>query len=365
MNRPVLILSAVAAIGFSSVVGESQSTSDAAVPAVSGVASIVESTPVQTSGDSADDPAIWVHPTDPARSLVLVNNKRGALETYDLSGARVQRLSDSEPFWGNVDTRARVRVGNSTRDLVAVVHRGLQFYTVNSSSRMLSSVTDGTSRSASGEGLCLYRSRSSATTYAIVISRAGRLRQYALTDPDNDGLINSSLVRDFQIGSEAEGCVADDETGSLYVSQEDVALWRYGAEPSSGTSRAAVDRVISAGGGLAPDIEGLTLASTNTRGTFLFASAQRVSQANQSYFVAYEVEGSSRWSRYGAFRVGNGADADDCDRTDGIAAYAGYLGPRFPHGMFVCQDNNNDAPGTVGNQNVKLVPLESILTFLG
>ena len=43
------------------------------------------------------------------------------------------------------------------------------------------------------------------------------------------------MVRSFAIGSEAEGCVADDETGALYVSQEDVALWRYrrGARPTA------------------------------------------------------------------------------------------------------------------------------------
>ena len=52
-----------------------------------------------------DDPAVWVHPTDPSRSLVLGNNKRAALETYDLAGNRVQRISDSVTFWGNVDVR--------------------------------------------------------------------------------------------------------------------------------------------------------------------------------------------------------------------------------------------------------------------
>ena len=34
--------------------------------------------------DAMDDPAIWVHPTDPSRSLVMANDKKGAFETYDL-----------------------------------------------------------------------------------------------------------------------------------------------------------------------------------------------------------------------------------------------------------------------------------------
>lgn len=35
-----------------------------------------ETAPVPESGDAADDPAIWVHPTDPARSLIG-NDKKG------------------------------------------------------------------------------------------------------------------------------------------------------------------------------------------------------------------------------------------------------------------------------------------------
>lgn len=56
----------------------------AEVPTVDLVVPTVETVPVHTSGDAADDPAIWVHPSDPTQSLVIVNNKRGALETYDL-----------------------------------------------------------------------------------------------------------------------------------------------------------------------------------------------------------------------------------------------------------------------------------------
>ena len=37
------------------------------------------------------------------------------------------------------------------------------------------------------------------------------------------------------------------------------------------------------------------------------------------------------------------------------------LGPAYPNGLFVCQDNNNDAPGAVGNQDLKYVPLEDVV----
>lgn len=339
-----------------------------AIPTIEPVPAAAETVPVQTSGDSADDPAIWVHPTTPEASLVIGNNKRGSLETYDLNGSRVQQLKDSTTFWGNVDTRSQVTVGGYTRDVVAVAHRGLQFYTVNPDTRLLEPITDTASTTGLGEGVCLYRSPITAKTYVIVITIKGRLRQYELTDLDNDGLIERTLTRDFQIPTEAEGCVADDEAQALYVSQEDVALWKFEAEPTLGNVGIVVDSVTASGGQIEPDIEGITIADTDTGGKFLFASAQRVLSASASYFTVYQindrVDGLESWTQHKSFRVTNGVTADDCDRTDGIAAYAGNLGPQFPYGIFVCQDNNNSAVKGTNYQDFKYVRLEAILPHL-
>jgi myo-inositol-hexaphosphate 3-phosphohydrolase len=38
-----------------------------------------------------------------------------------------------------------------------------------------------------------------------------------------------------------------------------------------------------------------------------------------------------------------------------------WLGPEFPHGLFVCQDNTNTGPDPQGNQNFKYVPLEAVI----
>ena len=40
----------------------------------------------------ADDPAIWIHPRDPARSLVIAALKEAGLGVYDLSGRLVQTV---------------------------------------------------------------------------------------------------------------------------------------------------------------------------------------------------------------------------------------------------------------------------------
>ena len=194
------------------------------------VSSDRETVPGSHSGDSIDDPAVWVHPTSPANSLLIGNDKQGALETYDLSGAPVQTVI-AGPTWGNVDVRQGLTIGGFTGDLVAGVSSGVRFYKVNPSTRMLSAVNDSTLATGLGEGLCMYQSPTSHKVYGLSITIQGVLTQYEIHDSDMDGLLQTTTVRSFDVGSEAEGCVADDDTGALYVSQEDAALWRYDAEP--------------------------------------------------------------------------------------------------------------------------------------
>ncbi len=107
------------------------------------VSSDAETVPVLHSGDAMDDPAVWVHPTDKSRSLVLGNDKGGGLETYDLDGNLVQRLAFGDQFWGNVDVRQGVQIGGLTRDLVGVIQRGARFYTVDPTTRLLASTHRG------------------------------------------------------------------------------------------------------------------------------------------------------------------------------------------------------------------------------
>jgi len=58
------------------------------------------------------------------------------------------------------------------------------------------------------------------------------------------------------------------------------------------------------------------------------------------------------------FRVERGAACiDPVTGSDGIEVNTANLGPAFPHGVFVTQDDSNDGL----NQNFKLVPLEHIL----
>jgi 3-phytase len=323
------------------------------------IPSNVETAPVPEVGDAADDPAIWVDKEHPARSLVIGNDKRGALEVYRLDGSRRARIETGVPLWGNVDVRRSALVGGARYDVVAAMNGGLRLYSVDHATRGLVTRTPGDSAldTGGGEGLCLYRPGGTGRLYAFVVRRDGRVRQYRITDADQDGVFAVHRVRQFALESEGEGCVADDALGRVYISEEDVGLWRYDADPGGGARRMRVDRV-GGRGHLVSDVEGVTLA-TKGRGGYVIVSAQNVMHPARSYFVAYTRRGNAYVK---SFRIVAGARSDGCERTDGVAAYAGRLGPRFPHGVFVCQDDDNLRPG-LGNQDFKLTRLDKIVTL--
>jgi myo-inositol-hexaphosphate 3-phosphohydrolase len=322
----------------------------------------VETQPVGTSGDAADDPAVWVDAKDPGHSAVIGNDKGGALEVYDLAGKRLQRIS--EGFFGNVDVQQGFVTGAGTVDLVVTYRAGVRVYRIDPSTRQLDNITDAPDGSiptpAGGEGLCLYKSPDNGALYAFSNTRDGRVAQFALTDEDRDGLVEGAEVRSWDVGSEIEACVADNDSGDVYISEEGVGIWRYGAEPAdSTTERTKVDGLVGAGGQLRADVEGLALVYQADGKGYLLASAQGGSADN--FYAAYERQGSNSFLR--TFRIVDGSTTDGCSHTDGITAVAANLGPSFPRGVFICQDDSNTTPGSSGNQNFKLVPLERVVGF--
>jgi myo-inositol-hexaphosphate 3-phosphohydrolase len=353
-----LALALALLLGVSAVVVRVAVCAQAAIPPIAAVTADAETVPATHSGDAADDPAIWVHPANPASSLLIGNDKLGALEVYKIDGSFQQRRTTATSFWGNVDVRQQVAVGGRTLDVVAAYNAGLRLYTVDLATLTLRPVTDGSGvyPTNSGEGLCLYNSSLTGDFTAFVITRPGQARQFLLTDNDADGLLEASLVREFAVGSEAEGCVADDEAALVYIAEEDVGLWRYGAEPTASTARVLVDKV-QPDGNLAADVEGVTLVDTGGDGGYLLVSAQNTDNPTQSYFVRYDRETNAF---AGAFRIVNGTAADGCTRTDGVTATATSLGAKYPNGVFVCQDDNNTTPGGSGHQDFKLTRLEKV-----
>lgn len=318
----------------------------------------METTPVDHDGDAADDPAIWANPADPARSAIIATDKKGGLLVYDLDGKPLQHLADGK--MNNVDLRSGFKLGGRETILVTASDRtrkSIAIYTLDPATRQLTSVADGVQATGLSDpyGLCMYRSRK-GETYVFVGDPDGLVRQWKLVAQAN-GKVRSLPVRDVKFDSQTEGCVADDETGALYVAEEDVALWRLGAEPGDRKASKAVDRVAS-NPALKDDLEGIGLYRQAGGKGYLVVS----SQGNNSYAV-YRREGDNAYVGSFAVTADGARGIDGISETDGLDVTSASLGAGLEGGAFVAQDGRNVFPPQ--HQNFKLVPWSAIAGALG
>jgi two-component system, OmpR family, sensor kinase len=302
-----------------------------------------ETEPVPHAGDAADDPAIWTHPRDPGLSTIIGTDKDGGLAVYDLSGRELQYLADGR--LNNVDLRSGFPFGGRRIALVAASDRSddtIALYRVDERTRRLTAV-GSFAADISVYGLCMYRSRRTGEFYVFVDSdrNGGEVEQWWLLAAGAE--VRARRVRSFDVGSAAEGCVADDALGHLYIGEEERGIWKYGAEPDAGAGRTLVDST-GPGGHLAADVEGLAIAHGPGGSGLLLASSQ-----GDNTFAVYRREGDNDFVR--TFRIGATAGIDPVEDTDGIEVTTTALGPELPEGLFVAQDGSNGA----ANQNFKLV----------
>ena len=217
--------------------GDSLTTIVTCTPAeVFTVAATVETDPVPNPGDAADDPAIWVNPADPALSTIIGTDKTagGGLGVYDLGGHQIQFLPFGE--LNNVDLRtgfplegtsvALVTAGNRTDNSIAI-------FKIDPATRLLSNVAARTITTLTTYGSCMYHSPVTGKFYYFVDSKAGDIEQWELQD-NGAGLVDATKTRNLRkLNTQPEACVVDDELGFFYIGEEDVGIWKFGAEPTT------------------------------------------------------------------------------------------------------------------------------------
>lgn len=299
------------------------------------VAAAVETAPVPSTEDAADDPAIWIDAEDPSKSLVIGTDKGSGLLVYDLAGRQIQYLSAGE--FNNVDIRREPwdRAGVS---LLAATQRNpsrLVLFALDHDSRKVRIESHHTTQLEEPYGICLYQD-ASAQPFVIANSKDGEFIQYRVGED-----YSLRAVRSWRTESQPEGCVADDDQQVLYVGEEAVGIWALPADPEEPPRLESFDTVDN--GYLVADVEGLALYHGADR-TYLVAS----SQGDDSY-VVYDT--TSRRYEF-SFQVGPGSTIDGASETDGLAIVANEL-PGFPAGLLVVQDGLNLMPRA--NQNFKYV----------
>lgn len=306
---------------------------------------------IPSPGDAADDPAIWLHPSDPSASRVLGTDKRNGLAVYDLNGKQLQYLPVGR--LNNVDVRHGFQLGERQVDLAVASnrdHNSLQVFTIDPANGQISELGQIATALSDIYGLCMGQSNDGAM-YAIANDQDGRFVQYRLDG--SQGELSGTLVREFAVATQPEGCVMDDQRQRLFIGEEDTAVWALDAGENASTE---MTRVIGIGGLIEADIEGLAIYQ-HPQHPYLVIS----SQGNDSYVV---INAEPPYQLRGSFRVGlnSALGIDGVSETDGLEVTSANLGGQWSQGMLMVQDGRKRMPE--GNQNYKFVPWQSIADAL-
>ena len=320
-------------------------------PVLPSIAALRQSEPVGRQGDAADDPAIWVHPQVPALSRVLGTNKKQGLLVYDLDGNLLQELPVGR--LNNVDLRVDVPLGGERVDLAVASnrdHNSLSLFAIDRVSGLVREAGEIRTPLKEIYGICLFQP-APGELYAFANDKDGRFLQYRLSEAG--GELKGKLVRRFEVDSQPEGCVADDQRQRLFLGEEDAGVWALDARAEASAERVSV---LAVGEVLKADVEGLGLYQGAGQAYLVISS-----QGNDSYVV---LDAEPPYAIRGALRIGlNGAlGIDGASETDGLDVSSANLGGPWSAGLLVVQDGRKRMPEQT--QNFKFVPWNEVARAL-
>jgi 3-phytase len=302
-----------------------------------------------------DDPAVWVHPTDPSRSLIVATDKHestGGLYVYGIDGRQRQAVMPLDRP-NNVDVEYGVRVGGRTVDIAVVTERRERRLRVFAFRRDGTGVDEivpggvpvlGGQAGPAGEpmGIALYKRPADLVVFAIVAPKSGGstdyLWQYRLVD---DGrALKGEFVRRFGSFSglgpvpgeegEIEAVAVDDQLGFVYYSDERFGIRKWHADPD----HPGAGRELAAFGleGYQGDREGLAVFARGD-GTGYLVSSDQVPSGTRLHL--YPREGTAgRPHEHPRLAV----IQTEADETDGLEVVSHPL-PGYPGGLLVMMNS--------------------------
>lgn len=288
-----------------------------------------------------DDPAIWINPADPAKSLIVGTDKNtdGALYVYDLDGHIVRRVEGLQRP-NNVDIASGLVLDGHPVDIAVTTERERQRLRIYALPDMRCvergdlTVFNG-DRERAPMGISLYRRPRDGVMFAFVGGKSGPaegyIGQYRLED-DGTGHVKMTLVRQFGRYSgrkEIEAIAVDQELGYVYYSDETFGVRKYAADPDATDP----NRELALFGttGFAGDHEGISIYKRPDGTGYILVSDQ---QANR--FRVFPREGEPEKPH--SHPLLGIADVSAIE-SDGSEVTSTPLGPKFPHGLFVAMSN--------------------------
>ena len=244
---------------------------------------------------------------------------------YDLAGNQLYFYFDGN--YNNVDLRYNFPLGAESVALVGVSNRtdpiSLEFYKVNVADRSLTSVGEIPLDRVSHFTAARLRDVPFAR-FGEVLHLHHRLqhkRRVPVRAERLNGLRHGHTGASFDNGNTSEGMVTDDHLQRLYVSEEDVGIWRYGAEPGDGATRVLMDSIVASGGHLVNNVKNTAIYYKSGGGGYLVASSQG---SGGSFQIYNRVDNAF----VGEFKVTNGINGvDGVNGQDGIDLTNFNLGP--------------------------------------
>ncbi|PHV07304.1 3-phytase [Janthinobacterium sp. BJB412] len=306
--------------------------------------------PMARPGDAADDPAIWLHPTDRSASRVLGTNKKQGLLVYDLQGKQLQLLEVGR--LNNVDLRQNVQIDQQRYDLAVATQRDdntLVLFNIDANGAVSEAARFPTGLEKI-YGICSYQPAGGGLE-VFINDKDGTFLQYRIGR--QDGRFASTLLRKFKVASQPEGCVADDHNARLYLGEEKRGVWVTSADAAKPD---ALTMALPVGPHLTADVEGMALYH-GAKADYLVVS----NQGSSSYVV---LDARPPYKVRGGFRIGFNlaAGIDGTSETDGLDVSSANLGGAYAKGMLVVQDGYKRLPD--GAQNFKYVAWDDVARAL-
>ncbi len=298
-----------------------------------------------------DDPAIWIHPTDPSQSLIVGTNKNpedGALYVFDLDG-KILPEKTVRPLLrvNNVDIEYGLMLGGELVDIAVSTERGASKIRVHSLPDMkeidnggIDVFTGEEGRRAMPMGISLYKRPSDGTIYAIVGRKSGPsegyLWQYKLED-DGNGNVIGTKVREFGAYSglnEIEAIAVDDPLGYVYYSDEGSGVRKYHADPDAegAGEELAVFANVFGPEGFTRDNEGISIYQVNDGTGYILVSDQHANK-----FRIYKREGEADDPHEHLFVKSVPVRTNE---SDGSEITTVVVNDNFPTGLFVAMSDN-------------------------
>ena len=316
----------------------------------------LETPAVQTWGDAADDPAIWVNPRDAAKSVVIATDKNLGLYVYDLDGKLLQTTTDGR--MNNVDVRDGLMVDGKPRTLVAASNRtdkSIALYWLDPATRRLARAGDPVPTGFGDPyGLCMYADASGV--YVFVNNGGdGLYRQWRITAPGGKAV--GEQVREFRSARRPRAAPRTTRPARSTSPKRTAASSGTPRSRTAGPARKEIDRV-DGPNGLKADIEGVEIWAGPGGTGFIVLSNQGADN-----YAVYRREGDNAY--VGSFHIVADPDRgiDGVSETDGLDVVSAPLGAKFPDGLLVVQDGRNLSPRE--RQNYKYVSWRDIAAALG